>query len=421
MAQILIFGDVTNVHGFGREAGAVKIASVLRASGYKCQVVDYFSDFTFSELQTVLDLYVTTETLWVGFSTTHFAQAMPAERLLELESKANTRVFEFSRECKYFPFDDQFMEEVFAEIRRRNPNCRIVVGGFKAGYTQDFPGVDYWVVGDGEGAALALTASLVGTNTSLKTSPAKSGQILNGNHDYPCIQEFPNFGMLWDGSDHLQSNEFLPVEIARGCSFRCRFCNYSLTGNGQILRNMDSLRDEFLRNYEMYSIKGYLFVDHMVNDSVAKLRDLCEMISRLPFEIEWSGFLRLDLIHKYPEMRDLLLGSGLRSAQFGIETLNPKALKAIGKGLAPEKLIRTLQFLRETWKDRVVMGTGLIVGLPDDSWESIDETIDFFLDPDAPIDSVIVSPLSIRKYDQKWTSFRVFLNTLSIRENMDLL
>lgn len=377
MAQVLIFGDVTNVHGFGREAGAVKIASVLRTADYTCQVVDYFSNFTFSELESVVDQYVDRETLWIGFSTTHFAQAMPPEKLLELELKANTRVHEFSRECQYFPFEDSFMAEFFAQIHRRNKNCKIVVGGFKAGYTQDFPGVDYWIVGEGERAAVALTAHLAGTGDALKTTPAKSGSILNGSTDYSAITDFPDSSLNWIDHDYLQAREFIPIEIARGCSFRCRFCNYSRTGSGQIVRNMSSLRDEFVRNFELYGISGYLFVDHMVNDSVAKLEDLYQVISKLPFKIEWSGFLRLDLIHKFPEMRDLLLESGLRSAQFGIESLNAKALKAIGKGLAPEKLIKTLFYLRETWKDKVVTGTGLIVGLPDDNWESIDETIGF--------------------------------------------
>lgn len=402
MAQVLILGDATNVYGFGRDAGAAKVASSLRMNGISCQVVDFFSDFTYAELSRILDLYVRGETLWVGFATTHFANIMSADALLKVQTTSNVRAMEYSQQNRLFPFEDEVMADLFSEIRRRSPRCKIVVGGFKAAHGQDFPGVDYWVMGDGEIAALELTQALGGSSLSvLKTSPARVGLAINGTRDYSALEDFSRSSLIWHSSDFLSQREFIPIEIARGCSFRCKFCNYSHIGGGQYVRGMDSLKSEMIRNYELFGVTGYLYLDHMVNDSIEKVEGLASLASQLPFEIEWSGFLRLDLIHKYPIMAELLLQSGLRSAQFGIESLNWTVLKSIGKGLHPDKLIQTLETLRLLWKGRVVMGVGLIVGLPNDTWESIDKTISYFLSADSPVDSLIVSPLSIRKYDDK--------------------
>lgn len=402
MAKVLIFGDATNVYGFGRDAGAAKVASTLRMRGISCRVVDFFSDFTYSELCCILDLYVSTETLWVGFASTHFSNVMSAEAMLELQTTSNVRAMEYSQQSRLFPFEDVVMADLFSEIKRRSPRCKIVVGGFKAAHGQDFHGVDYWIMGDGENAALALTQALSGTSLdSLKASPARVGLAINGTRDYSSLQDFSESSLIWHSSDFLSQQEFIPIEIARGCAFRCKFCNYSHIGGGQYVRSMQSLKAEMIRNYELYGVTGYLYLDHMVNDSIEKVEGLASLASELPFEIEWSGFLRLDLIHKYPSMGELLLQSGLRSAQFGIESLNWTVLRSIGKGLHPDKLIQTLEALKLLWKGRVITGVGLIVGLPSDTWESIDQTISYFLSANSPVDSLIVSPLSIRNYDDR--------------------
>ena len=67
--QTIIFSDVL-YPGYGKNAGAYRIATELRNAGYTCQVVDFFCHYSADELEKIIDKFVTQDTLWVGFSTT---------------------------------------------------------------------------------------------------------------------------------------------------------------------------------------------------------------------------------------------------------------------------------------------------------------------------------------------------------------
>jgi radical SAM superfamily enzyme YgiQ (UPF0313 family) len=121
------------------------------------------------------------------------------------------------------------------------------------------------------------------------------------------------------------------------------------------------------------------------------------MITSLPFDIEFSAYIRVDLIHKFREQRELLLEMGAKSLHFGIETFHPECAKAIKKGLHPDKIKELLYYLRETWEDKIVMGSGFVVGLPHETKESIHNTFEWLRKPDSPLDAASFVAMYIPK------------------------
>lgn len=387
MVNAVIFSDVNGVVGFGRYGGAYKVATELRRAGYSVQVVEFFADLTLDQIRQIAEKYIDYRTLFVGFATTLMIRksASPAESRLE-RTKHN-------REAGHLPQDDEFVQEMFALFRRRNPNLKIVIGGGKAA-TTSLAGVDFWVWGAADRSVIALAHHL-SRGAPLTSSDGRTGQVV-ANTDYP-YHDYATSKIVWTDSDLVTMDEHLPIEIDRGCIFRCTFCaNTLFKRRGEFAKDPETLREELLDNYDRFGTTGYMFCDDTFNDSQEKILSLHPVLTSLPFRLEWTGFGRVDVIYGHPEQRELLAESGIRAILFGIETFHQVAGRGIGKGLHPEKVKETLWYLNETWKGQVTMTGSFIVGLPGEPEDSVWETVEWLQRDDCPLTNAVFSPLNIR-------------------------
>jgi hypothetical protein len=209
---------------------------------------------------------------------------------------------------------------------------------------------------------------------------------------------FVNTVMRWLPKDAILPGETLPIEIARGCIFQCKFCSYPLNGKKSLdhIKDLNLLQEEFIENYKKYGVTRYLFLDDTFNDSVEKLEMMEEISRKLPFRLEYWAYIRLDLVASKPHTLKLLHNSGLRAAHLGIETLNKKTGSIIGKGADPEKLIETIQLIKKQYAHQLLLHASFIVGLPKEDANSVINTADRVLRRDIPIDSADFFPLVIQ-------------------------
>jgi radical SAM superfamily enzyme YgiQ (UPF0313 family) len=185
--------------------------------------------------------------------------------------------------------------------------------------------------------------------------------------------------VIFSEDDFIMPSEALPIELGRGCMFKCKFCGYPLGGKtpGTYHRNPATIKEEFLRNYEQWGTTKYYFQDDTVNESMPKIVSLAEIAQSLPFKLEWVGYNRLDQIAVHRGMSQALRDSGLASAFFGIETFQPDAATLVGKGWNGKHGKEFLLKLREEWRGSVTWMLGLIAGIPGDTDESLMETVDW--------------------------------------------
>ena len=181
-------------------------------------------------------------------------------------------------------------------------------------------------------------------------------------------------------NDCILQDEVLPIEISRGCIFKCKFCAFPLNGKKKLdyIRDFDRIRDELIFNYKNYNTTNYFFNDDTLNDSVYKIENLHRIIKSLPFKIEFSAWMRLDLLYKNQETIELLKDMGLRTTFFGIESFNSKALKVIGKSMSTTKTKEFLEELYyERWNKEISIFLGMIVGLPHESVDDIQQSVNW--------------------------------------------
>jgi radical SAM superfamily enzyme YgiQ (UPF0313 family) len=130
----------------------------------------------------------------------------------------------------------------------------------------------------------------------------------------------------------------------------------------------------------MFGTTNYMFSDDTFNDSTYKLELLHEVFTTLPFRIQFVAYLRLDLLYAHPEQITLLKDMGLKSAAFGIESMNPRTAKFIGKGLAENKIKEFLPRLYyDLWNQEISIICSLIVGLPYETPEQLEESFNWFI------------------------------------------
>lgn len=404
--NILMFTG-TSLMEFTRPIGAYRIATELRNQGYTVQVIDMFPFMVENNLKvfsTFIKKFVGTDTLWVGFSSTFFL-----DRSLMIKKGTKGTDTKQAFDTGGFPCKDEMTFKIKDIIKTANPKTKIVFGGAKS-YLKVGKIVDIYIEGYADSTAVEMTKWLAGKNPffTYKINPDDSISVV---HDQTAGSfDFVNSSTVWHESDCIFPNEALPIEISRGCIFNCSFCSYPLNGKKKLdyIRETTNLRNEFLRNYELYGTTQYIYSDDTHNDSVDKLQILYdEVYSKLPFKVNFYTYLRLDLIAAKPDTAKLLLDSGLRACFFGIESLNYESAKCVGKGMRPEKVIETLHWLRnDVWKDEVLMGGGFIAGLPFDTRDTISAWLSQITSEDFPLDSINIYPLGMNKHSHKkvWKS-----------------
>jgi hypothetical protein len=363
MTKAIIFTDMAGYYGFGRAAGAYRIASEFRTRGDDIKVVDCFCSLTLAQIKSIIKDRITSKTEWIGFSTTFMINQETSSILDTKRNQAKNRVTAIEKKQFDTPTGLSKTEEWDLVEWIKSLNLQVIFGGWNATYTAIHPYV----------------------------------KIISG----PCEDKFfKDFSfttsqITYTQDDYIQPGEDLPIEVARGCIFKCKFCHYPLNGKRlwEFVKSPEVLRDEMMRNYEQYGTTGYMISDDTYNDSPEKVKSLLEMYRTLPFDLRFSTYARLDLLISHPETQDMLYESGMRSVFFGIESLNHEAGKFVGKGMHPDKVKRGLLDFKEKYPDMLIYAS-MIGGLPTETIDELEQSFQF-LTQEANISNVAFVPLSL--------------------------
>jgi len=412
MYDIIMFTGTKSLLNFETPPiGAFKCAHELRLNGFSCLVVNHYTEYSVTELMQLLDTVVSSNTLFIGFSSTFMQEDYGQRHHLtnsEMENfndsgdqLANTKKY------KHYNMNSSYMFEhvIKRHVSKINPNIKIVVGGALVNKEFKSKVFDYAVVGYAETAVVDLAKFLKDATNKLSNSYKNiygvtiiDGSSSNGNY------LLKDSTMQWLPED-VVAHTVLPIEIGRGCIFKCAFCSYPMNGQKTIdyNKNVDQIITELQFNYDTYGIFSYNIVDDTFNDSIQKLEALVTKISMLPFQPIFWCYARLDLICTHPETLDMLYKIGVRSMFFGMETLDRKSGLAIGKGYSRSKQIAMIAHIKNIYPDVHLFGS-FIIGTPYESMESLELTFRQLHSKEIKLDSWGLNPLYIssnRAYGDK--------------------
>ena len=414
MAQIILCAGIAWLP-YMRPVGTYQLANVLRNEGYTVQVIDNFPYIAKKGYQTVIDLFehfVQEDTLWIGFSTTWFKKMVgpgavvdPGHVYKDVQSIVTNTVL----------FSNDELSLIKESVLKRSPKCKFVIGGGRAvmghfnsedlPYVSSGPYIDCYIEGYADTSVVKWTKYLEGKNPFIQLKKNLDGSSRIDDDHKASTFDYNNHKFTWDDRDLVNRGEALPMEIARGCIFKCNFCAYPLNGRKKLdyLKDPAIILDQLEENYDRFGTTKYWFLDDTFNDSPEKLEILYNQVfSKLKFKLNFNAYMRLDLMNAHPHTIDLLHASGVGGFSLGIESLNYESNKSIGKGISRDKIISTLQKIKDTCTNAYV-DAQFIMGLPHDTEASIRSWVTEVLTPEFPLTQAKVHPLSL-------TSFKVVQN-----------
>jgi len=376
-----------------RTLGPYKLASYIKKHGYDVQVIDFTTAFNEELLYNATKHFITDNTLVLGISMTFIAQHQ-----WQHDDGVTDRI-------------PLHFIKVIGRLKIEFPKLKIILGGYLGDKVSGWGVVDASVSSYAEDTFLELLE-----HYRVGSPPPKSQKILTRfgsnvmlNYTAPNLirYDIERDNHNFSDNDLIFEDETLPIEISRGCMFKCKFCQFELLGRGKLdyLRSMECVKQEMLYNFSKFKTTKYMVVCDTFNDTEYKINEWHKMTTSLPFKIEFAAYIRADLIHRFPDTGYQLKESGMISAMHGIESLDINASHLVGKAWSGKHAKDFIPELYHTiWNKEVAQHINIIVGLPGDNKEKLNNTINWFID--NKLHSIRFDPLGMKQ--NPWTAVSEF-------------
>lgn len=173
----------------------------------------------------------------------------------------------------------------------------------------------------------------------------------------------------------------IDVITSRGCCYQCAFCasvriwqhTIRFHSANYVIRYLDYMRMLGYNNF--YFVDDFFILARKDIDLILKDLELHESTFRCLLR---SDYITHSLVQK-------LYKSGCRQIDIGVESGSQKILDRIHKGVSVKQNLQAIQFCREA---NISCKVFLIIGLPEESQETIDETIHFLKEANPDLVSI---------------------------------
>jgi radical SAM superfamily enzyme YgiQ (UPF0313 family) len=177
------------------------------------------------------------------------------------------------------------------------------------------------------------------------------------------------------------------ILTARGCPYNCSFCNTCFK-NSYRTRSIENVVDEFeyIQN-EMPEVKEVMIEDDTFPALKKRTIGLCNLMMKRTIKLKWSANARVNTDF---ETLKKIKKAGCRLLCVGFESPEQNVLDAVNKRTTKKIQI---DFMRNVRKAGLLVHGCFILGLPNDTKETIKKTIDFSKELDC--DTVQFYPLMV--------------------------
>ena len=378
---ILLFGQ--NFEFAGRGIAGPRLRTAAQRAGFNVMIIDFVNNLTLEQIFELLEKTVTEKTKFIGLSASWIDPGT----------------------IKFYPW---YNEKFFTTIRQRWPQLQIITGGHDEHNKQFLlKNADYHFHGYSDNSFVEFLKMIHGQDHSLNFSKKDIGNnhqvYMIDSNMFHAVGNPDELETVFLKEDNFKPHQPLPIEVARGCIFRCTFCRHPFQGKkyyDSYQRSIGNLASELSRNYDLFGTTRYTVLDDTFNDSIEKIHRLTEAVklAKLP-KFEFVAYIKPELLVTKPEMIGMLADLGLKGAFIGMESFNEETRKAIGKGTNVEKVLDACKKLGEANDHQVRVHASFIAGLPYDTPENVLNTWKFLTsEQNTYFRSWHFEPLSVRPY-----------------------
>lgn len=165
---------------------------------------------------------------------------------------------------------------------------------------------------------------------------------------------------------------YVSMYTGRGCPAQCTFCLWPQTigGHKYRVRSAQNVADEMAYMKKLFpQVREFFFDDDTFTANLPRAREIAKKLG--PLGVDWSCNSRANL--DYDTIKSFK-DNGLRLFLVGYESGNDDTLKRIKKGVTTDEMRK---FTKDCHKAGVVIHGTFILGLPVETKETIEQTINF--------------------------------------------
>ncbi len=273
-----------------------------------------------------------------------------------------------------------------------NPGIKTILGGVHASFMCEemfslSSAVDYIIRGEGEVTLVELLRMLSskGSPKDVKGIVYREGDALVQTPSRPFLESFDALPMAWDLLDWNDYTYFIlpgsrlgAVCTSRGCGHDCTFCSqqkfWHKSWRG---RSPEDLVKEMRLLREDYSVDVVLFTDDYPTPDRVRWERFLDMLIEQDLDMKILMETRAADIIRDRDILDKYKKAGIIHIYVGTEATEQESLDYIKKDLSIEESKEALRLLRDVG---IITETSMILGFPDETWDSIERTLRLAID-----------------------------------------
>ena len=269
------------------------------------------------------------------------------------------------------------------------PDIRVILGGSAlngevgASVFASFPEINYLVTGRGESAARELIQRIYRGEAADSIPGMLLSRIAGGiiHQAGPLCQApypLPEMNDYYEelvrltkqhGREAFGNMYGIAVIQSAGCWWgKCDFCSEPEDHKGYFLQDCGAVAEYIHRTAKRYHISDIFFLDS-IQPPASHLRKLCRLLQKHSVPYRISGEIHASIDN---ETLDLLMESGFKTLQLGIETYSQDLLDRMNKGT---KLMDIIRILVKCVNNSVAVQGNLLMHHPRETPEDVRETI----------------------------------------------
>lgn len=239
---------------------------------------------------------------------------------------------------------------------------------------KEVPELDYYVRSDYEAVVPNLVNNLLNPE-SVEGITYRKGKRITSNKDNTQQGDFnilPAYDLLEDFSPYfINTKAGQPITImytSKGCPYRCTYC--TVAGTKLKLKPAKTVLHEVKHLKKNFAIKTISFFDETFTIDTARVEEICKGLNGM--NITWYCNTRANLLT--PEMLKTMRSAGCKGLSLGVESGSDLILKNVSKGITAKQQEEAIRWCK---KAGIKVYCSFIFGLPGETKETVQETIDF--------------------------------------------
>jgi len=277
-------------------------------------------------------------------------------------------------------------------IKKISNSMQIVAGGIHPTVAldevADNKNIDYVITGEGEVSFTDLLGKLEenvpseriiqGIRPHLDSLPFSDYELF----DFEQALKYPFRGKYLKAFD----TPFVTIIVARGCPYKCRFCQPAerlLFGEKVRMRSVDNVIQELRILREKYRFRSLMIHDDCFTAYKNWCLEFCAKYKQNGFDQPFIAQSRADIICRNEALVAKLADVGLKSVIIGFESGSQRVLDFLNKGVKVEQNFEASRICR---KYGISVVGNFMLGIPTETNEEAQQTVDMIkrLDVESP-------------------------------------